>query len=94
MSLHDELMSLHSEWGMTSSDDDDYQYWDRLGDILTRHPEGDHIMSAVDSIVRAWKDAGPGRDIHWRELERLRRKWPTLAKAIEELVQEKEEYTP
>lgn len=51
-------------------------------------------MSAVDNIVRAWKVPGPRPDIHWREQERLRRKWPTLAKAIEELVQEKEEYTP
>lgn len=52
-------------------------------------------QGAVERVVQAWTDCGPVPAYHFAQQLRLRREWPTLASAIEELArqtqQEKEE---
>lgn len=40
---------------------------------------------AVDDVLAAWLDAGPAPSYHRAAQAKLRREWPTLARAIERL---------
>lgn len=41
---------------------------------------------AVEAVVRAWTDAGPAPTLHKAAIRRLHSEWPTLAQAIQALV--------
>lgn len=44
------------------------------------------LLNAVTAIRTAINDAGPRPDVHRRTMERHRREWPALWKAIDELL--------
>ncbi len=43
------------------------------------------VESAVRRVVAAWRDPGPFPPMHGRALADLRRDWPALATAVEQL---------
>ena len=48
-------------------------------------------MTPVEQLVKAWCDAGPVPEYHYAHMDRLRREWPMLARAIEAVVEEAED---
>lgn len=45
-----------------------------------------HRQQAADAVIRAWTDPGINRAYHEMWQERLTNEWPTLARAIRDLV--------
>lgn len=45
------------------------------------------VERAAAEVVSAWRRPGVAPGYHFRQMERLRREWPTLARAVEQLVE-------
>lgn len=65
---------------------------DRVLDALTLPPghptrtQASHRIACELAVIRAWVTPGPRPDLHARAVAQLRRTWPALALAIEDLV--------
>ncbi len=47
-----------------------------------------NAANGVEAVKSAWKNPGPGRAAHYKAKRELFMNWPTLALAIERLVDE------
>ncbi len=44
--------------------------------------------SGIAAVVEAWTNPGPGKKLHYKAKRKLYQEWPTLALAVERLVDE------
>lgn len=60
---------------------------DAMSKSIAKPPTIDPLdIEALDDLLYAWRVAGPHPEIHQQEKDRLKKNWPRLYHAIEEIM--------